>query len=161
VAVSVTVADAMPATDSAAAAAAAQEFILVRAGGGREVERERNAVARDREVFHEAQRDDVLAEVAVDDLRQGRKHRIGDGRHGAGGRFRGAFSRSFRPLGLAPRRRVMKGQRGFPAMARLYVLGGNGWVPSPKRSTSCYALETRRSLILFDPGSAFRGCRTP
>ena len=37
-------------------------------------------------------------------------------------------------------------------MARLYVLGGNGWVPSPKRSTNCYALETRRSLILFDCG---------
>ncbi len=37
-------------------------------------------------------------------------------------------------------------------MARLYVLGGNGWVPSPKRSTNCYAIETRRALILLDCG---------
>ncbi|HYC76491.1 MAG TPA: MBL fold metallo-hydrolase [Planctomycetota bacterium] len=38
-------------------------------------------------------------------------------------------------------------------MARLYVLGGGGWVPTPRRSTNCYLLETRRSAILFDCGA--------
>lgn len=38
-------------------------------------------------------------------------------------------------------------------MARLYVLGGGGWVPRPKRSTNCFLLETRRSAILFDCGA--------
>ncbi len=38
-------------------------------------------------------------------------------------------------------------------MARLYVLGGGGWVPTAKRSTNCFLLETRRSAILFDCGA--------
>jgi ribonuclease BN (tRNA processing enzyme) len=38
-------------------------------------------------------------------------------------------------------------------MARLYVLGGGGWVPTAKRSTSAYLLETRRAAILFDCGA--------
>src|ERR1051325_4438414 len=38
-------------------------------------------------------------------------------------------------------------------MARLFVLGGGGWVPTPKRSTNAWLIETRRSLILLDCGA--------
>jgi ribonuclease BN (tRNA processing enzyme) len=37
-------------------------------------------------------------------------------------------------------------------MPKLYVLGGGGWIPSARRLTNCYAIETRRSLILLDCG---------
>jgi ribonuclease BN (tRNA processing enzyme) len=37
-------------------------------------------------------------------------------------------------------------------MPKLFVLGGGGWIPTPRRLTNCYAIETRRSVILLDCG---------
>jgi ribonuclease BN (tRNA processing enzyme) len=37
-------------------------------------------------------------------------------------------------------------------MPKLFVLGGAGWIPTARRLTNCYAIETRRSLILLDCG---------
>lgn len=37
-------------------------------------------------------------------------------------------------------------------MPKLFVLGGGGWIPTARRLTNCYAIETRRSLILLDSG---------
>lgn len=37
-------------------------------------------------------------------------------------------------------------------MPKLFVLGGGGWIPTARRLTNCYAIETRRSLILLDCG---------
>ena len=37
-------------------------------------------------------------------------------------------------------------------MPKLYVLGGGGWIPTARRLTNCYLIETRRSAILLDCG---------
>ncbi len=37
-------------------------------------------------------------------------------------------------------------------MPRLYVLGGGGWIPTPRRSTNSFLIETRRCLIFLDAG---------
>jgi ribonuclease BN (tRNA processing enzyme) len=37
-------------------------------------------------------------------------------------------------------------------MPKLFVLGGGGWIPTARRLTNCYAIETRRSVILLDCG---------
>ena len=46
-------------------------------------------------------------------------------------------------------------------MPRLHVLGSGGWVPTPQRQTSCYLLETRRSLIFFDAGTGLSRLHDP
>jgi ribonuclease BN (tRNA processing enzyme) len=37
-------------------------------------------------------------------------------------------------------------------MPKLIVLGGAGWIPTARRLTNCYLIETRRSVILLDCG---------
>jgi ribonuclease BN (tRNA processing enzyme) len=37
-------------------------------------------------------------------------------------------------------------------MPKLFVLGGAGWIPTARRLTNCYAIESRRSMILLDCG---------
>jgi ribonuclease BN (tRNA processing enzyme) len=37
-------------------------------------------------------------------------------------------------------------------MPKLIVLGGGGWIPTARRLTNCYLIETRRSVILLDCG---------
>src|SRR5262245_19259222 len=37
-------------------------------------------------------------------------------------------------------------------MPKLFVLGGGGWIPTARRLTNCYLIETRRSAILLDGG---------
>jgi ribonuclease BN (tRNA processing enzyme) len=46
-------------------------------------------------------------------------------------------------------------------MPRFFVLGSAGWIPTPQRQTSCYLLETRRSLVFFDLGTGVSRLHDP
>jgi ribonuclease BN (tRNA processing enzyme) len=46
-------------------------------------------------------------------------------------------------------------------MARLFVLGAGGEIPTPQRQTGCYLLETRRGLVFFDVGTGLSRFHDP